>query len=134
MIQNFINGAYREGRAGKRFRDLDPCTGRLVAEVSEAGKEDVDDAVQAARAALNGPWGKLTLAQRCDLLYAVADEIDRRKEDFLAAEVADTGKPAPWLRTWISRAARRTSASSPMPSAMSPRSASQAPRPTASRR
>lgn len=37
--------------------------------------------------------GKLTLAQRCDLLYAVADEIDRRKEDFLAAEVADTGKP-----------------------------------------
>ncbi|MHA6890119.1 2-hydroxymuconic semialdehyde dehydrogenase [Ralstonia pseudosolanacearum] len=93
MIQNFINGAYREGRAGKRFRDLDPCTGRLVAEVSEAGKEDVDDAVQAARAALDGPWGKLTLAQRCDLLYAVADEIDRRKEDFLAAEVADTGKP-----------------------------------------
>ncbi|MFB9127574.1 2-hydroxymuconic semialdehyde dehydrogenase [Paraburkholderia dipogonis] len=93
MILNFIDGAYREGRGGRRFPDIDPCSGRLVAEVSEAGLEDVDDAVRAARAALDGPWGQLTLAQRCDLLYAVANEMDRRKEDFVAAEVADTGKP-----------------------------------------
>ncbi|MBC8056945.1 MAG: 2-hydroxymuconic semialdehyde dehydrogenase [Rhizobiales bacterium] len=93
MILNFINGAYREGRTGKRFPDIDPTTGRLIEEVSEADRADVHDAVQAARAALDGPWGRLTLAQRCDLLHAVADEIDRRREDFLAAEVADTGKP-----------------------------------------
>src|SRR3546814_888659 len=54
---------------------------------------DVADAVAAARAALGGPWGKMTTAERVKLIVAVADEIDRRSEDFLDAEVADTGKP-----------------------------------------
>ncbi len=93
MILNFINGSFREGAGGKTFANLDPCTGALIDHVSEAGRADVDDAVKAARAALQGPWQKLKLAERCDMLYAVANEIDRRREDFLAAEVADTGKP-----------------------------------------
>lgn len=93
MILNFINGEYREGRGGRTFDDINPVDGSLIDKVSEAGREDVDDAVRAAREALNGPWGSLKLAQRCDLLYALAAEIDRRAEDFLAAEVADTGKP-----------------------------------------
>lgn len=93
MILNFINGAYREGRGGRSFDDINPVDGSLIDKVSEAGREDVDDAVRAAREALHGPWGALKLAQRCDLLYALAAEIDRRAEDFLAAEVADTGKP-----------------------------------------
>jgi aminomuconate-semialdehyde/2-hydroxymuconate-6-semialdehyde dehydrogenase len=54
----------------------------------------VDAAVRAARAALNGEWGGLTVEQRVELLYAVADEINRRFDDFLAAEMADTGKPS----------------------------------------
>jgi aminomuconate-semialdehyde/2-hydroxymuconate-6-semialdehyde dehydrogenase len=61
--------------------------------VSEAGAPEVDAAVAAARAALAGPWGRLAVAERVDLLYAVANEINRRFDDFLAAEVADTGKP-----------------------------------------
>lgn len=93
MILNFINGQYCEGRGGRTFDDINPVDGSLIAKVSEASREDVDDAVLAAREALNGPWGSLKLAQRCDMLYAVAAEIDRRAEDFLAAEVADTGKP-----------------------------------------
>jgi len=93
VILNFINGEYREGRGGRTFDDINPVDGSLIDKVSEAGREDVDDAVRAAREALNGPWGSLKLAQRCDLLYALAAEIDRRAEDFLAAEVADTGKP-----------------------------------------
>ncbi|HSW05171.1 2-hydroxymuconic semialdehyde dehydrogenase [Aquabacterium sp.] len=93
MILNFIDGEYREGRSGRSFDDINPVDGSLIAKVSEAAREDVDDAVRAARRALCGPWAALKLAQRCDLLYAVAAEIDRRAEDFLAAEVADTGKP-----------------------------------------
>ncbi|HSV37076.1 MAG TPA: 2-hydroxymuconic semialdehyde dehydrogenase [Ramlibacter sp.] len=93
MILNFIEGQYRTGRGGRTFDDINPVDGSLIAKVSEASREDVDDAVRAARDALAGPWGSLKLAQRCDLLYAVAAEIDRRAEDFLAAEVADTGKP-----------------------------------------
>ncbi|NDZ18362.1 2-hydroxymuconic semialdehyde dehydrogenase [Variovorax sp. WS11] len=93
MILNFIDGEYREGSGGRSFDDINPVDGSLIDKVSEAGREDVDDAVRAARQALQGPWGFLKLAQRCDLLYALAAEIDRRAEDFLAAEVADTGKP-----------------------------------------
>ncbi|MDO8778290.1 MAG: 2-hydroxymuconic semialdehyde dehydrogenase [Burkholderiaceae bacterium] len=93
MILNFINGEYREGRGGRTFDDINPADGALIDKVSEATRQDVDDAVRAAREALTGPWGSLKLAQRCDVLYALAAEIDRRAEDFIAAEVADTGKP-----------------------------------------
>jgi hypothetical protein len=48
--------------------------------------------VQPARPC-NGEWGGLTLEQRVDLLYGVADEITRRFDDFVAAEMADTGQP-----------------------------------------
>ncbi|MCB2101927.1 MAG: 2-hydroxymuconic semialdehyde dehydrogenase, partial [Rhodobacterales bacterium] len=65
----------------------------LVSLVHEAAQADVDRAVAAARAALDGPWGRMPVAERCDLLHKVADEINRRFDDFLAAEIADTGKP-----------------------------------------
>lgn len=93
MIRNFIDGQYREGSTGRTFDDINPVDGTRIAPVCEAAREDVDAAVRAARAALAGPWGQLKLAERCALLHAVADEIDRRAEDFIAAEVADTGKP-----------------------------------------
>lgn len=93
MIENFIDGQYRPGRSGRSFADTNPATGTMIDQVAEAGREDVDDAVTAARAALDGPWGRMTLPQRCDMLHAVADAIDRRHEEFLAAEIADTGKP-----------------------------------------
>ena len=59
----------------------------------EAGQPEVDAAVAAARAALDGEWGALSVNERVRLLDAVAEEITNRFDDFLAAEVADTGKP-----------------------------------------
>ena len=59
MILNFIDGQYREG-GGRIFNDIDPVDGSLITHVSEASREDVDDAVCAARAALAGPWGSRT--------------------------------------------------------------------------
>jgi aminomuconate-semialdehyde/2-hydroxymuconate-6-semialdehyde dehydrogenase len=52
----------------------------------------VDRAVQAARAALRGPWSRLTLSERCALLRRIADRIEQRFAEFVSAEVADTGK------------------------------------------
>src|SRR5262249_17888222 len=92
-ILNFINGEYVASESGKTFENRHPVDGRLVGIVSEAGKEEVDAAVNAARAALEGPWKSMDIAKRSELLYAVADEINRRFNDFLDAEVADTGKP-----------------------------------------
>lgn len=91
IIHNFINGEFVS--TGKLFDKRSPLDNSVIAQVHEAGRAEVDAAVAAARAALNGPWGKLAVAERVDLLYAVANEINRRFDEFLAAECADTGKP-----------------------------------------
>jgi aminomuconate-semialdehyde/2-hydroxymuconate-6-semialdehyde dehydrogenase len=92
-IRNFIDGEFTTAKSGKTFENRSPVDGRLIGLVAEAGAPEVDAAVRAARAALAGPWGAMDTAKRTELLYAVADEINRRFDDFLAAEVADTGKP-----------------------------------------
>ena len=92
-IRNFIAGDFVAAASGKTFDKYSPVTGALIARISEAGEKEVDAAVKAARAALHGPWGSLTLAARADMLYAVANEINKRFDEFLEAEVADTGKP-----------------------------------------
>jgi len=97
-IKNFIAGEFVAARSGRSFDKSSPVTGALIARVAEAGEPEIDAAVQAARAALQGPWGRITPAERGDLLYAVANEINRRFDDFLQAEVADTGKPVSLAR------------------------------------
>ena len=91
--RHFINGAYTEGTSGCTFENRRPIDNALISQVCEAGRTDVDAAVQAARAALSGPWSRLTLAERTEVLYAVAAGIEQRFDQFLEAEVADTGKP-----------------------------------------
>ena len=54
-IKNFIAGEYVAARSGRSFDKYSPVTGALIARVSEAGEPEVDAAVQAARAALQGP-------------------------------------------------------------------------------
>ncbi len=77
----------------RTFDKVSPVDGRVVATVHEAGAEVVDAAVRAARRALAGPWGELTVAHRATLLRRVADGIEARFDDFVEAEVRDTGKP-----------------------------------------
>jgi len=90
---HFIDNRFVQSASERQFDKLSPVDGSLVGTVAEGGREEVELAVKAATAALQGPWGRLTLPQRTDMLYAVAREIDRRFEDFLDAEVNDTGKP-----------------------------------------
>src|SRR5699024_1878274 len=80
--------------------------GSLIAHVAEADRDTVDAAVKAGRAALEGPWSRTTVNDRAALLRRIADQIDARFEDLLAAEIADTGKPENLAREVdISRAA-----------------------------
>lgn len=90
-IHNLIAGERVEGIGS--FAKISPIDGTLIAEVHEAGAEQVDRAVAAARAAFDGPWGRMTVAERARLLRGVADAIDRRADELVAAEVGDTGKP-----------------------------------------
>ena len=92
-IKNFIDGEYVTNASGKTFEDRNPVDNSVIGTVHEAGKPEVDAAVAAARAALKGPWGTMSVNERVALLNGVAAEINRRFDDFLDAEVADTGKP-----------------------------------------
>ncbi|MEE3316455.1 MAG: 2-hydroxymuconic semialdehyde dehydrogenase [Pseudomonadota bacterium] len=89
--QLFIDGTYRDARSGRTFDKISPSTGLKIATVHEALAEDVDDAVNAAAAALRGEWGQMPKAVRCDLLMELANAIAERTPDFIEAEVADTG-------------------------------------------
>jgi len=79
-------------RSARSFENVSPVDGRVICTVSEADAALVDRAVQAARRALRGPWGRLSTAERCALLRKVAERIEERSADFVSAEIADTGK------------------------------------------
>lgn len=90
-FHNFIDNKWVEGV--RTFDNRNPADNSVIGQIHEAGREQVDAAVKAARAALKGPWGQLTIAQRTALLHKVADGIEQRAEEFVAAEISDTGKP-----------------------------------------
>ncbi|MGB8062805.1 MAG: 2-hydroxymuconic semialdehyde dehydrogenase [Candidatus Sulfotelmatobacter sp.] len=90
-IQNYIDGKFVRG--GQEFADVNPADGSVIAQVTEANEELVDAAVRAARRALRGEWGRWGVRERAARLNRVADAIEKRFDCFVAAEVADTGKP-----------------------------------------
>lgn len=90
-ILNYIDGQFVRGQ--RAFADVNPADGSVIAQVTEANEGLVDDAVRAARLALQGEWSNLGVRERAACLHRIADGIEERFECFLAAEVADTGKP-----------------------------------------
>jgi aminomuconate-semialdehyde/2-hydroxymuconate-6-semialdehyde dehydrogenase len=92
-FKNFINGQFVTSSSGKTFTNRCPVDNSVIGTVHEAGQQEVDMAVRAAKAAMKGPWGKMTQAQRTALLNNVADRINERFDEFLEAECLDTGKP-----------------------------------------
>jgi aminomuconate-semialdehyde/2-hydroxymuconate-6-semialdehyde dehydrogenase len=91
LLQSYINGRFVSG--AREFADVNPADGSIIAQVAEADRAMVDDAVAAARRALDGEWGSLPVPKRAAMLHKIADRIEARFQDFLQAEVADTGKP-----------------------------------------
>ena len=77
----------------REFPDVHPADGSVIAEVTEASQEQVDQAVHAARQSLRGEWGCLGVRERAARLHKVADAVEKRFDCFVEAEVADTGKP-----------------------------------------
>ncbi|MEW6640263.1 MAG: 2-hydroxymuconic semialdehyde dehydrogenase [Pseudomonadota bacterium] len=92
-LTHFIDGRF-VATARTSFENRSPVDGAVVNLVPEADSAVIDDAVKAARRALKGPWGRMSEQERSVILRKVADGIMRRFDEFLAAEVRDTGKPA----------------------------------------
>jgi acyl-CoA reductase-like NAD-dependent aldehyde dehydrogenase len=100
--RTFISGPQRlligderpEAADGRTFATLDPATGREIARVPQAGAQDVDRAVAAARAAFaEGPWSTIGAAGREGLMRALADALEAHAKELAEIESLDNGKP-----------------------------------------
>ncbi|KAG7300230.1 Aldehyde dehydrogenase-mitochondrial [Plutella xylostella] len=91
----FINNEWVKSSDNKTFVTENPTTGEPIAEVQQAGKADVDRAVQAAKDAfkLGSPWRRMDPSERGRLLYRLADLIERDRNYIASLETLDNGKP-----------------------------------------
>lgn len=90
----YIDGKWTESVTGKTFETLNPATGEVLAVVAEAGEDDVNAAVEAARKAFDdGPWSKMSAAERSRLIYKLADLMEEHQEELAQLDTLDNGKP-----------------------------------------
>ncbi len=90
--QIFVDGAFRDG-SGDAVKTINPADEQPLAEVAEAGHCDVDDAVRAARKAYDGPWSRMSGAERGKYLFRIARAIQERGRELAVLESLDNGKP-----------------------------------------
>ena len=88
----FIGGDWVEGMGADTFETVNPANGQPLARIAQAGPEDVDRAVRAARAAQK-PWHHLGGHTRARFLYALARRIQKHARLFSVLETLDNGKP-----------------------------------------
>ena len=90
ILKNYIAGQFVESE--KTFENINPVDGSLICHIAEADRTMVEQAVSSAKKAMKGAWGKTTLSERIAFMHKIADGIEARYDDFVAAEIADTGK------------------------------------------
>lgn len=90
QLLNYVGGEFVS--TDKTFPNISPIDGRTLSQVCEADEALVERAVAVAKKAQAGPWGSTSASERADMLMRIADGIERRFEEFVAAEVADTGR------------------------------------------
>jgi aldehyde dehydrogenase (NAD+) len=106
MQSHFIGGEWVASSTGQTLPVLDPSTGLAFDEIARGTAADVDRAVAAARAALDGPWGRMTATERGRILSKMSELILARHEELSLLEARDTGKPMSQARNDITVAAR----------------------------
>src|SRR5471032_1069005 len=94
--QLFINGRWLAPVKGGTFQTIDPSNESVLANVAAATAEDIDLAVKAARHAFDdGPWPRMSSAERGVVLRRIATGIRDRLPELAEIEVRDNGKPLP---------------------------------------
>ncbi|MFN8297863.1 MAG: aldehyde dehydrogenase [Chitinophagales bacterium] len=91
-LLNYINGELKVPASGSYIDNYEPATGKVYSLVPDSEATDVQEAVEAAKAAFP-TWSTMAHEQRMLLLLRVADGIEKRMEEFVAAESKDNGKP-----------------------------------------
>ena len=88
-----INNEWRPSSGGQTMEVINPATEEVIAEVASADAADVDAAVKAARAALDGPWGRLSARERGRMVRKLADRLMEKVEEVARLETLHNGKP-----------------------------------------
>jgi aldehyde dehydrogenase (NAD+) len=88
-----IAGVWREGANGQTLELVDPSDGQPLARIARGNAADVDAAVQAAQAALDGAWGALTAAERGRILLKMSAAVLEQADELARLEALDVGKP-----------------------------------------
>ena len=91
--QVFIGGRWQRAAGGLGLPLLDPSSGSLLAEIARGGADDIDAAVAAAQAALAGPWGELSAAERGRVLLKMSTLVLAQADELARLEALDVGKP-----------------------------------------
>ncbi len=89
----FIGGRWRDGAARETLPLLNPSDGARLAEIARGNAADIDAAVAAAQAALDGDWGRLTATERGRALMRLSQRVLAAAEDLAHLEALDVGKP-----------------------------------------
>ncbi len=93
-VRMLIGGELVDAASGATFPTYNPATGAVIANVAAGAAADIDRAVQAARAAFGQPsWAKLTPAARGELLWRLADLIQRDADVLARLETTNNGRP-----------------------------------------
>lgn len=92
-VGHYIDGTHVPGRDEDRFDNLDPSNETVLHTVATANASEVDRAVKAARTALEGPWGKMSGADRGKFLYRIARRMQEKGRELAILETRDNGKP-----------------------------------------
>jgi acyl-CoA reductase-like NAD-dependent aldehyde dehydrogenase len=91
--QLFIDGEWQAASAGRTIDVINPATEEAIAVIASAEQADVDTAVEAARAALDGSWSKLTARDRERLLWKIGERLTERIDEIAQLETLHNGKP-----------------------------------------
>ncbi|MHC0552812.1 aldehyde dehydrogenase family protein [Salinicoccus sp. CNSTN-B1] len=90
----YINGEYRQSNSGNTFDVTNPATEEKIVSLDAGTKEDVNQAVKAARDAFdNGEWTRMEPADRERLIHKFADLLEENREELAQLEALDNGKP-----------------------------------------
>jgi len=89
----FIDGEFRPAESGEFFESINPATEEKLTEVPQAGADDVERAVAAARQAYTGTWSRMAAAERGKFLFRIARMIQERSRELAVMESMDGGKP-----------------------------------------
>jgi acyl-CoA reductase-like NAD-dependent aldehyde dehydrogenase len=100
----FINGESVEPAAGETRELIEPATGSRFGVAAMAGAADVDRAVEAARAALEGSWGKTPGTERGRLLHALADAMVANRQELAELEARNVGKAISSVKAELNQA------------------------------